>query len=233
MKLLVSPMDVIEAKAAVEGGADIIDIKNPSEGSLGANFPWVINEVKEAIPEGLEVSATLGDIDNRPGFASLAAYGLATLNVDYVKAGLLMGRKKEAEKLTTSIVRAVERSDIKVVLAGYADYKNIYSVHPLEIPDVARISGAQGVMVDTYAKNGTTLFEHMAPEELQGFVDSGKECGLTVALAGSLQADHMPTLKELSPDIIGVRGAVCRDNDRVSGKIEKEKVKEFKTRLKS
>ena len=42
MKLLVSPMNVQEAIASEQGGADIIDVKNPREGSLGANFPWVI-----------------------------------------------------------------------------------------------------------------------------------------------------------------------------------------------
>ncbi|GAI18919.1 unnamed protein product [marine sediment metagenome] len=40
--LLVSPRDINEALAAVRGGADILDIKNPEEGSLGANFPWII-----------------------------------------------------------------------------------------------------------------------------------------------------------------------------------------------
>lgn len=39
MKLLVSPINKEEAIAAYKGGADIIDVKNPKEGSLGANFP--------------------------------------------------------------------------------------------------------------------------------------------------------------------------------------------------
>lgn len=39
MRLLVSPMNMEEAQAALAGGADILDVKNPKEGSLGANFP--------------------------------------------------------------------------------------------------------------------------------------------------------------------------------------------------
>ncbi len=37
MKLLVSPYTVEEAGEVLKGRADIIDVKNPKEGSLGAN----------------------------------------------------------------------------------------------------------------------------------------------------------------------------------------------------
>ena len=41
LKLLVSVIDEEDAREAYRGGADIIDVKNPEEGALGANFPWV------------------------------------------------------------------------------------------------------------------------------------------------------------------------------------------------
>jgi len=44
MELLVSPCSVEEAKNSL--AADIIDVKNPAEGSLGANFPWIIKAIK-------------------------------------------------------------------------------------------------------------------------------------------------------------------------------------------
>ena len=44
MQLLVSPSSISEAHCSI--AADIIDVKKPSEGSLGANFPWVIREIK-------------------------------------------------------------------------------------------------------------------------------------------------------------------------------------------
>ena len=50
MKLLVSVVNENEVAAAVEGGADIIDVKNPAEGALGANFPRVIRAVRKATP---------------------------------------------------------------------------------------------------------------------------------------------------------------------------------------
>ncbi len=51
MKLLISPMNENEALEAIAGGADIIDVKNPKEGALGANYPWIIKRIKEVTPK--------------------------------------------------------------------------------------------------------------------------------------------------------------------------------------
>ena len=82
LKLLVSVVNKAEALYSINGGADILDVKNPKEGSLGANFPRVIKEVKEVTPKNLELSATIGDLPNLPGTASLAALGAAVSGVD-------------------------------------------------------------------------------------------------------------------------------------------------------
>ncbi|MBI3469027.1 MAG: hypothetical protein HY000_38985, partial [Planctomycetes bacterium] len=63
MKVLVSVVSLEEARAVVELGADIIDVKNPAEGSLGAQPPTVIQQIAEFVsPRGLPVSVTLGDL---------------------------------------------------------------------------------------------------------------------------------------------------------------------------
>ena len=98
MKLLISPSDEKEAEEAVLGGADIIDVKNPKEGPLGASFPWIIKRIQKATPPHIEVSCTIGDVPGLPGTASLAALGAATLGVNYIKAGLL-GLRTSAEAM--------------------------------------------------------------------------------------------------------------------------------------
>ena len=50
MKLLVSVADVREARVAVRGGVDIVDVKNPAEGSLGAPAPGMIARVRDTVP---------------------------------------------------------------------------------------------------------------------------------------------------------------------------------------
>ena len=42
MRLLVSVVSAEEARRAVAGGADIVDVKDPREGALGAPAPAVL-----------------------------------------------------------------------------------------------------------------------------------------------------------------------------------------------
>ena len=231
MKLLVSVVDKVEALESIEGGADLIDVKNPKEGSLGANFPRVIKEVKEVMPKNLELSATIGDLPNLPGTASLAALSAAVSGVDYVKVGLFGVRTdQEATKLMTEVVRATNEydSNLKTIACGYADYRYVGCVSPLKLPQVACNAQADGVLIDVKIKNRTNnLFKFLEDKELEDFVKEAHRYNLLAALAGSLGIKDVRRVNSLGADIIGVRGAVCTKEDRLAGELEKEKVAEF------
>ncbi len=212
MKLLVSPINREEAIIASQGGADIVDVKNPKEGSLGANFPWVIRDVKEAVNGRQPISATIGDFNYKPGTASLAALGAAASGADYVKVGLYdIQTEEQALELLTRIVTAVKDYDPRkrVVASGYSDYARINSISPMLLPAIAAEAGADVVMVDTGIKDGKSTFEFMNEEELTNFVNLGHENRLEVAIAGSLKFEDLDVLEAIGPDIIGVRGMVC------------------------
>lgn len=214
MKLLVSPQNVGEAKAAIKGGADIIDIKNPAEGSLGANFPWVIKSIADIIPSDLEISATIGDLPNLPGTASLAALGAASCGVDYVKVGLYgISDVREGEYFMSQVVKSVKDYDnrVKVVVCAYADYKKINSLNPAVIPQIGKKSGSDVAMIDTAAKGEYNIFDLMSELELDDFASQSHKMGLSVALAGSVGKSHLKRLAEIGVDIVGVRGCVCED----------------------
>lgn len=231
MKLLVSPINVEEAKIAKLGGADIIDVKNPKEGSLGANFPWVIKAVKKAVGN-VPVSATIGDFDYKPGTASLAALGAASAGAEYIKVGLYgIHTREQAMDMLVNIVRSVKSYDKnkKVVAAGYSDYRRINSISPFELPLIGAEAGVDVVMVDTGIKDGRSTFEFLTEDELKEFVSSARKLGLQTALAGTIKFEDMPLLKEISPDIIGVRGCVC-GGDRDST-IKKELVARLKAEI--
>jgi uncharacterized protein (UPF0264 family) len=225
-------MNIVEARAALAGGADILDVKNPKEGSLGANFPWAIRAIVDLAEGKVPVSATIGDLDYKPGTASLAALGAAVSGADYIKAGLLGVRTQEqAEEMLEGIVRAVKDYDSgkKVVAAGYSDYARANSISPMLLPGVAAKAGADLVMVDTAIKDGKSTFEFMSEEELKDFISVGHAEGLEVALAGTIGFQHLELLKRLSPDIIGVRGIVC-GGDRRSA-IRSELVEKLKLKM--
>lgn len=231
MKLLVSPMDKSEARAAVKGGADIIDVKNPLEGSLGAAVPWVVKEIKAVVPRNIELSAALGDMDFKPGTASLAAYALADIGVDYIKAGFFSIAEKQMFEMGEKISRAVRGSGAKLVFAGYADHRDIGSVPPFSLLEVAKKTGARVVMIDTARKNGKSLLAHMKLPDLKEFVCAAHDLGLEAALAGSLKLSEVREVRKSGADIIGVRGAVCTGGDRITGRIDSEKVRELKAML--
>ncbi len=231
MKLLVSPMNIKEANISKLGGADIIDVKNPKEGSLGANFPWIIRAVKK-IAGSTPVSATIGDFNYKPGTASLAALGAAFAGAEYIKVGLHgIKTKEQALEMLTNIVRSVKEYDDnkKVVAAGYSDYKRIDSISPLELPSVGAEAGVDVVMMDTGIKDGRSTFEFLTLKELLEFVSRAKAYGLQTAIAGSIRFENIPMLKRISPDIIGVRGCVC-GGDRNSS-IKRELVERLKAEI--
>jgi uncharacterized protein (UPF0264 family) len=229
MRLLVSPMNIEEARAALAGGADILDVKNPREGSLGANFPWAIRAVADLARGRVPVSATIGDLEFKPGTASLAALGAAVSGAEYIKAGLLgVKTPHQAEEMLVGIVRAVKEFDPhkKVVASGYSDYERVGSISPLLLPAAAAKAGADLVMVDTAIKDGKPTFDFMSEGELLDFIHLGHASGLEVALAGSIDFSHLELLRRLQPDIIGVRGIVCGGDRRSAIRAELvEKVK--------
>jgi (5-formylfuran-3-yl)methyl phosphate synthase len=232
MRLLVSPMNIEEAQRALQGGADILDVKNPKEGSLGANFPWAIRAVADLANGRVPVSATIGDLDFKPGTASLAALGAATSGAQFIKVGLLgVKTQEQAVEMLDAIVRAVKDFDRekKVVASGYSDYARVGSISPMLLPAAAAKAGADLVMVDTAVKDGRPTFDFMSEQDLADFINLGHANGLEVALAGSIGFRHLDLLKGLNPDIIGVRGIVC-GGDRKSA-IRSELVEKLKRDL--
>jgi len=234
--LLISPINTQEAREAINGGADIIDVKNPKEGSLGANFPWVIKNIREITPKDMQVSATLGDVPYKPGTVALAAAGAVVSGADYIKVGLYGTRNySEALEVMENVVKAVHEfdEDAVVVASGYADAHRVGAVDPMEIPRVAADSGADLAMVDTAVKDGKTLFDFMNEESISQFTTEIHEYGLKSALAGSVTQEQLPLLAELGCDVAGIRGAACVGGDRNTGHIHHEAVAKLKTLVKS
>ncbi|MEM3507085.1 MAG: (5-formylfuran-3-yl)methyl phosphate synthase [Candidatus Bathyarchaeia archaeon] len=236
MKLLVSVINEDEALEAIKGGCDILDIKNPKEGSLGANHPSITRRIVELFKNKAKISVTIGDLPNLPGTASLAALGAASLGVDYIKAGLYGVKSfNEALSLMDWIVKAVKEfyPEVKIIACGYADYNLINSLNPINLPAIAYESNANGILIDVKNKTSKKLFQYLSLEALSGIIDKAHEYGLTVALAGALSKEDIGIVKKLKADIIGVRRCVCDKHKWLNGKVKSEKVKEMLIVIKS
>ncbi|MCP1663139.1 MAG: (5-formylfuran-3-yl)methyl phosphate synthase [Methanocalculus sp. MSAO_Arc1] len=208
MELLVSPSSLEEAKLSLS--ADIIDVKRPAEGSLGANFPWVIHSIK-AIAGEKPVSAAIGDFPAKPGSAALAAYGAACAGADYIKIGLFFADHDDARQVIHAVVNAVKPKfpEKTVVIAAYSDYERLNTISPFDMALIAAEEGADVSMVDTGIKDGKSTFAFMDESSLSSFTRENRRLSMKTALAGSLKFEDLPLLRRIDPEIIGVRGMVC------------------------
>jgi uncharacterized protein (UPF0264 family) len=221
MKLLVSVADVREARVAVRGGVDIVDVKNPAEGSLGAPAPGTIARVRDTVPPECPVSAAIGDLPNLPGTAALAALGAARSGAAYVKVGLWgTSTEEEAVAVLRAVREAVESGATRpsVIAAAYADAARVPSrpLPPGAVVAAARRAMVGGCLVDTAVKDGRGLFEWLAPDALHALVTEGHAARLEMALAGALRAEDLPVVRATGADIAGVRSAACRDGRRTA-----------------
>jgi len=215
----VSVLDAAEARQAAAAGADIVDVKNPGEGSLGAPSPAVIEDVRAAVPADIPVSAAIGDMPNLPGTAALAALGAARSGASFVKAGL-WGVSTEAEAL--DLVRAIRDAVANVpaatvVAAAYADARRVphAPLPPELLPRVARAAGAGICLLDTAVKDGRGLLDWLSADALTSLVDEAHAAGLQMALAGALRAADLPLVGATGADIAGVRSAACGEAGRL------------------
>jgi (5-formylfuran-3-yl)methyl phosphate synthase len=215
MKLLVSVASAREARRALDGGADIIDVKDPAQGPLGAPSPRVLSEVVAEVGAAAPVSVALGDLPDLPHTAALAALGAALSGADYVKVGLrgLQGID-EAAALMRAVADAVGPRTA-VIAAAYADAPALDppALAPGWLPDVVARSGIAGALVDTFVKDGRGLYSWLSESELGDLIARTRSAGGSFAVAGQLT---LAELRRVDADVVGVRSAVCRGGDRAA-----------------
>ena len=221
MRLLVSVATADDARAAVEGGADIVDAKDPAAGALGAVTLARLREIRDAVGGARPVTAALGDAQDE-GAIERQACAYADAGATLVKIGLRgVTDARVAEALLAAAVGGAGAT-AGVVAVAYADADAASALSPWSLIDVAARTGSRGVLIDTMNKNGPGLLELQAIDKLARWTASGREAGLLVAVAGKLQADDVERLAGIGPDVVGVRGAAC-DGGR-QGRVSAERV---------
>lgn len=221
LRLLVSVRNTCEALSAATGGADIIDLKEPRSGALGALPLATVREVVSALRGAgitLPISATIGDLPMSEVAAiveRVAAVGAC--GVDAVKVGLTRDPAAHA------VLDALARSPHPVVPVFIAD-------HGLDNTLLARACAAPAgtfpaIMVDTADKQRGSLFDVLPTPVLQHFIATVRASQRQAGLAGALRDTHLARLTALQPDVAGFRGAVCT-GDR-SSRLEAAKVRQL------
>lgn len=206
--LLASVVDADEAELGLAYGADIIDLKDPARGALGALDTGVVRSIVAAIGGRRPTSAVTGDLPMEPDVLGAAAAEMADTGVDYVKVGLFPGARR------ADCIRALAPLAQRTKLIGvmFADAEADSALLPLMAE-----CGFAGAMLDTAHKGEGRLLDHAAPDRLGAFVSACRTHDLLCGLAGSLEAPDVPRLLLLEPNYLGFRGALCAAHDRTAG----------------
>lgn len=213
---MISVTSVQEAREALAGGAQILDIKNPREGSLGAQPPHILRDIVNFAAGSVEVGAAIGDMPNLPGTAALAALGAACCGVTYVKVGLYQTCvRSDAVALLKAVQAAVGETGVHVIAASYADFRRVGALDPAELPAAALEAGVRGCLLDTAIKDGRRLFDFIDVGSLERLAREAHAAGQLFGIAGSLQAQDLPQARTIGADVVGLRTAVCSNGDRV------------------
>lgn len=220
-KLLASVMNLEEAQIALDGGADIIDLKNPLAGALGALPLADIRAIVKMINKQRRVSATIGDLPMEPNIICAAVEATAKTSVDYIKIGFF--KSVNLRDCIAALSPLAQQHKLIAVL--FADQQPDFSL----LDDLSK-AGFHGVMLDTADKQNGGLLEHIQLFDLIEFINLSRKNKLICGLAGSLRNDDIGSLISSRPDYLGFRGALCEGSVREQ-KINAEKLRTLKIGL--
>jgi (5-formylfuran-3-yl)methyl phosphate synthase len=209
--LLVSVRSAAEARAALAGGAALIDVKEPTHGPLGRASLEVIEEVVCTIAGRCPVSAALGELVEHRG-------AIPRAGLSFVKWGLAHRPSRWREELTCALTALAPP---QVVLTAYADWQCAQAPAPEEIFDLACAHSESVLLLDTYCKDASpslgrrpTLLDWLSLAWIEDLCQRCRREGVRIALAGSLGPAEIATLLHVDPTWFAVRGAVCADEQR-------------------
>jgi (5-formylfuran-3-yl)methyl phosphate synthase len=197
--MLASVRGLDEVDCCLAAGVDILDLKEPAAGSLGAVDPSLAARVVARVAGRCVVSATLGDLGGDDPTLLPLALAMAGAGVDIIKVGLFDARVPAA-------IEGLARACPDQALAAVAFADGDWRTTPCERLAAA---GVVAVVLDTREKHRGGLLGYAALDELAVWLDEVRRHGLKVGLAGGIGSAEVPQLLGLQPDFLGFRGALC------------------------
>lgn len=205
---LASVRSLEEAHLVQASGVDILDLKEPKEGALGAVSPDLIRQVVSAFRGQTTISATIGDHPCDDSTIQKRIKHTADLGVDFVKVGWFQTEQTDVHTCLKTIRAA---TDTQIIIVMFAD-----QMPSLDLIDAIVHSGINGVMIDTADKRAGSLLDILHISDLHHFVTRARDQALITGLAGSLREEDIPELVGLQADYLGFRGALCAAHNRQS-----------------
>jgi uncharacterized protein (UPF0264 family) len=216
-KLLVSVRNAEEAQLALDAGVDLIDIKEPSAGALGAASAKVIGEIVRLVDGRHPTSAACGELIESATdvveqlrearfFESNGGGSLSYVKVGLSGCSLLDDWPQKWRKL----LALLPPKTIPVAVI-YADWRTAHAPPPEVVVEHTKSLPRSALLIDTFDKSGPGLLRLWSIEEIRALIDRIRQ-SIPVVVAGQLTLDDAAAISRLGPDYIGVRGGVCQPN---------------------
>lgn len=227
-RLLVSVKDEQEAAIALRAGVDIIDLKDPANGALGALdlalSAKIIHQTQRHNKLNIGVkhdykpvltSATVGEHHTQLSSLMASILDRVTISVDMIKIAVstLEGLENWQQQFDAREIIA-QTPRIKLIAVFFADTKI-----DLSLLETLSNMGFYGAMLDTSQKQNS-LLDICSKQTLQMFTHLCQINALKSGLAGSLKPQHIASLGDIFPSYIGFRGGVCEAGARNNSLLE-------------
>ncbi len=233
-RLLVSIRSRIEAECAIAAGANILDVKEPSRGSLGMASLDDITEiarVAEIVSGKIPLSVALGEISD---WSQSSTFPELPEGITYAKLGLsgcAADRDWRAEWMRVRTgFQDRSPSSLRWVAVAYADAIRANSPDISDVLVAASDTDCAGLLIDTFAKDGRRLNDEIDETSLIEIAEACHEAGLFLALAGRLNCESLSFLANTNADVIGIRSAACHGTDRTA-KLDPARIAEFQKEI--
>ncbi len=198
-QMLASVVDAVEARIALDGGADILDVSGPGVGPVGAVLIEAIAAAVQAAGKAGAISAALASSPYDRETLAAQAQALAGAGADTLR---LAAEADALDRLHATLTELARQARLVGVL--YADRDPDFGCL-----DRLAALGFRGALLDIAGKDGKRLFDHLPPPRIEAFCRRCRTLGLEAWLAGGLQGPDVPRLMLLDPDVLCFRSALC------------------------
>jgi len=208
-RLLVSVRSANEAQIALEAGVDLIDLKEPRAGALGAVATATAAEALRCVAGRVPVSMAWGELLELPRRPAPAIPD----GIRFVKLGLAGCAGRDEWPIFWRNAADALPSTCGVVAVVYADFEACGAPPPDAVLREAAAIDAQAVLVDTAVKNGRGLLDWWKPDAVRRLADEAKARGMLSVAGGALNSSTIRQVAVCGVDFVAVRGAAC-EGDR-------------------
>lgn len=221
--LLVSVRDQYEAAAVAGLPFEILDLKEPDRGPLGACSPDVWHACLESNPlRAIALKSSVGQSSVGPSIGqdwsvALGEQTSAMELVRYVPAGVRFAKAGPAGLPDTrhlfrmwDDLRERLAEGVELVAVAYADWEVAGSPQLEIVVAGAAEQGFKTILIDTFDKHRGSVFKLLGADRIKNVLQTAASSGCEVVLAGGITYADASRALSYGCRRIGLRGALCR-----------------------